>query len=86
MRVAEEHDLGPIERLGKQGRYLLKIHQADLAKDPTSHATESSSSNLMAVQHTVQQMYGEVVSRDVANFVGVETSPPHSEPTLGGAG
>jgi hypothetical protein len=72
MKVAEELDSGSIKRLEKQGRYLLRIHQADLAKDPTSHATESSRSNLMAVQHTVKQMYGEAVARHVANLVHVE--------------
>jgi len=78
MQVAEELDSGAIRRLGKQGRYLLRIHQAELAKDPTSHASESSRSHLMAVQHTVKQMYGEAVARDVANLVDVEFSQLHS--------
>jgi hypothetical protein len=72
MQVAEELDSESIKRLEKQGRYLLRVHQAELAKDPNSHATESSRSNMMAVQHTVKQMYGEAVSRDVANLVAVE--------------
>jgi hypothetical protein len=59
-----------IERLGQQGKFLLRIHQANLATDPTSHATKSSRSNLMAVQHTVGEMYGEAVARDVTNFGG----------------
>ena len=58
-----------IERLEKQIRFLIRIHDADLAKDAASHATESSRSNLMAVQHTLRQMYGEAVGRDVAEFV-----------------
>jgi hypothetical protein len=78
MQVAEELDSGSIKRLGEQGKYLLRIHQADLAKDPTSRATESSRSNLMAVQHTIKQMYGEAVARDVANLVDVEFSPLQS--------
>ena len=78
MRVAEELGSESIKRLGKQGRYLLRIHQADLAKDPTSHASESSRSHLMAVQHTVKQMYGEAVARDVANLVDGEFSQLHS--------
>ena len=57
-----------IERLGKQNRLLLRMHQAELAKDPTSHATASSRSNIMAVQHTVEQIYGEAVARDVSNL------------------
>jgi hypothetical protein len=69
MHLVEELDSGTIKRLGKQGGFLLRMHQADLAKDPTSLATESSRSNLMAVQHTVKQMFGEAVARDVANLV-----------------
>jgi hypothetical protein len=72
MQLVKELDSGSIERLGKQGRYLLRIHRAELAKDPISHATESSRSNLMAVQHTVKQMYGEAVARDVAKLVASE--------------
>ena len=69
MHLVEELYSGTIKRLGKQGGFLLRMHQADLAKDPTSLATESSRSNLMAVQHTVKQMFGEAVARDVANLV-----------------
>ena len=56
-----------IERLGKQSRFLLRMHQAELSKDPTSHATASSRSNMMAVQHTVEQIYGEAVSHGVSD-------------------
>lgn len=69
MHLVEELDSGSIKRLGKQVRFLLRIHQAELAKDPTSQATESSRSNLMAVQHTVKQFYGGAVARDVADLV-----------------
>jgi hypothetical protein len=69
MQLLEELDSITINRLGKQGRFLLRIHQADLAEDPASHATKSSRSNLMAVQHTVREMYGEGVAQDVATLV-----------------
>jgi hypothetical protein len=69
MQLLEELDSITINRLGKQGRFLLRIHQADLAEDPASHATESSRSNLMAVQNTVREMYGEGVAQDVATLV-----------------
>ena len=69
MKLIEELDSGSVTRLGQQGRFLLRIHQANLAKDPLSHATKSSRSNLMAVQHTVGEMYGEDVARDVADLV-----------------
>jgi hypothetical protein len=68
MQLLEELDSITINRLGKQGKFLLRIHQADLATDPTSHATKSSRSNLMAVQHTVKEMYGEAVARNVTNL------------------
>jgi hypothetical protein len=69
MQLVEELASGSIRRLGRQGRLLLRIHQAELAKDPTSQASESSRSNLMAVQHTVKQMYGEDIAREVDDLV-----------------
>jgi hypothetical protein len=72
MQLVEELDSGSIKRLARQGGYLLRIHQAELAKDPASHASESSRSNLMAAQHTVKQMYGEAVAREVGNLVASE--------------
>jgi hypothetical protein len=52
--------LGTIERVRKQSALLLRLYRAELASDPTSRATESSRSNLMALPHTVAQMYGDV--------------------------
>ena len=72
MQLVEQLESGTMKRLRKQGSFLLGIHQAELANDPSSYATESSRSNLMAVQNTIKQMYGEVVARDVANFTLVE--------------
>ena len=54
-----------IKRLEKQGEFLRRIHEVELAKDPTSLETESSRSNLIAVQHTIRQLYGEAVAQDV---------------------
>ena len=68
MQVAEQLDSAAIERLRKQTGFLLGIYNAEIAKDPTSRATESSRSNVIAMQHTVRQMYGEAVARDVSNF------------------
>ena len=67
--MVEQLDSVTIERLRKQGEFLLKIYQAEIAKDPSSHATEASHSNVLAMQHTVRQMYGETVARDAVNFV-----------------
>jgi hypothetical protein len=69
MQVVEQLDSQAIERLRKQGGLLLRIYHAEVAKDPTSRATESSRSNVIAMQHTLRQMYGEAVARDVANLV-----------------
>ena len=69
MQVVEQLDPQAIERLRKQSGFLLGIYHAEIAKDPTSRATESSRSNVIAMLHTVRQMYGEAVARDVANLV-----------------
>jgi hypothetical protein len=65
MRPVEELDSRTIERLGKQRGFLLMRHEAELPKDPTSEAKGSSRSNPMAVQHTIKQIYGTAVARDV---------------------
>ena len=72
MQVVEQLDSEAIERLRKQSGFLLGIYHAEIAKDPTSRATESSRSNVIAMQHTVRQMYGEAVARDVSNFEAVD--------------
>jgi hypothetical protein len=72
MQVAEQLDSVTIERLRKQGELLLRIYRAEFDQDPTSHATESSRSNVIAMQHTVRQMYGEAVAVDVANHVAYQ--------------
>ena len=51
-------ELGTRERVGKQSGLLLRLYQAELARDPTSRATESSRSNLIALRHTIDQMFG----------------------------
>jgi hypothetical protein len=68
MPVAEQLDSVLSERLRKQHEFLLRNYWAELAKDPTSRATESWRSHLIAVQHTVEQLYGEAIARDVARL------------------
>jgi hypothetical protein len=72
MHLSDKLDSETLKRLGKQGGFLLRTYQAELAKSPTSHATESSRSNLMAMQRTIEQMYGDAVARDVATLVRCE--------------
>ena len=77
MHLVGELDFGTVQRLGKQGGFLLRLHQTEFAKDSTSSATESSRSNLIAMQHTVNEMYGEGVARQVANLSMLIASHVH---------
>lgn len=56
-----------IERLEEQSALLRRIYEAELDKDPASRATESARSNLIALKHSIRQIYGESVAVDVAN-------------------
>jgi hypothetical protein len=49
MHLEEQLDSVTIERLRKQGEFLLRIYRAEFAKDPISRATESSRSNVIAL-------------------------------------
>ena len=69
MHTLKRNDAGTLNHLVKQGGFLLRLHQAEFAKDPTSHATESTRSNLMAARNTVKQVYGSAVALDVADLV-----------------
>ena len=59
MQSEEQLDSGTMERAGKQSGLLLRLYQAELAKDPASCATESSRSNLIALRHTIVQISGK---------------------------
>ena len=59
MQLKEQLNSGTIKRLEKQGDLLLRMHQAELARDPTSRAAESSRSNMIALRHTIEQICGE---------------------------
>ena len=52
-------DAETIERLDEQSELLLRMYQLELAKDPSSRATESSRSNMIALRHSIGQVYGE---------------------------
>jgi hypothetical protein len=59
-----------IERLEEQSGLLLRTYLAEIAKDPTSRATEAARSNLIALKHSIIQIYGESVAVDVASALG----------------
>jgi hypothetical protein len=58
------------ERLKKEHGLLLRTYRAAFAKDPTSSATESARSNLIALRHTIRQIYGERAAVDVTDVLG----------------
>lgn len=58
-------DAETIGRLGEQSELLLRMYQLELAKDPSSRASESSRSNMIALRHSIDQIYGETASLDV---------------------
>ena len=74
----EELDSRTIARLGKQGGFLLRTYRAELAKDPASRGTESSRSNVIALWHTIKQIYGSAVARDVANISHQKSRQPRN--------
>lgn len=58
-----------IERLEEQRELLLRTYQAEFAKDPTSPATEVSRSHMIALRHSINQIYGDAAGLDVANVL-----------------
>jgi hypothetical protein len=70
METEAQLDSNTIERLEEQSGLLLRIYRAELAKDPASRATGTSRSNMIALRHTINQIYGEAAALDVANSVG----------------
>ena len=59
-------DAETIERLAKQSELLLRMYQLELAKDPSSRATESARSNMVALRYSIDQIYGEIASGGAA--------------------
>jgi len=70
MHADKEFNAATIERLGEQSGLLLKTYRTAFARDPDSEATKSSRSNLIALLHTIRQVYGVSISEDVTNALG----------------
>jgi hypothetical protein len=68
-------DVETIERLAKQSGLLRRMYQRELAKDPSSRATEASRSNMIALRHSIDQIYGEVASRGLL----LQANPEHGD-------
>jgi hypothetical protein len=59
VQLEEQLDSGTPERVERQVDLLLRIYEAELAKNPTSRAAESSRSNMIALRHIIEQIYGK---------------------------
>jgi hypothetical protein len=66
METEAQLDSKTSERLEEQSGLLLRIYQAEFAKDPASRATGTSRSNMIALRHTINQIYGEAAALSVA--------------------
>ena len=75
MHTDKQFDAATIERLGEQSELLLKTYRAAFAMDPDSQATRSSRSNLIALLHTIHQVYGGSISLGVTNALGSTDLP-----------
>ena len=65
MRMEAHLDPATMERLKEQSGLLLRIYDAEFAKDPASRATGYSRSNLIALRHSINQIYGETAAIDL---------------------
>lgn len=73
MHSEAQLNLETIERLEEQSGLLLRTYELELARNPASRATESARSNLIALRHTINQIYGESAALDVTDAVGFAT-------------
>jgi hypothetical protein len=73
MQIEAHFDAETIERLEEQSELLLRMYQAEFAKDPTSQSTKSSRSNMIALRHSINQIYGAAAGLDVANAISFPT-------------
>ena len=62
MPMEVQVDAATRERLEEQSGLLLRIYEVEFAKDPASRATRNSRSNLIALRHSINQIYGEAAS------------------------
>jgi hypothetical protein len=79
MHTDKQFNAATIERLEEQSGLLVKTYKAEFARDPDSEATKSSRSNLIALLHTIHQVYGASISLDVTNALGSADLPADSD-------
>lgn len=73
MHSEAQLDPETVERLEEQSGLLLRTYELEMAKDPASRATESARSNLIALRHTVNQIYGQSAAHDVSDALEFAT-------------
>ena len=83
MQTEAHFDAETIERLEEQSGLLLKIYEAEFAKDPASPATESSRSNMIALRHSIQQIYGQAAAVEVESSLGSATDAVSADEQAG---
>jgi hypothetical protein len=86
MHSEAHQDAETIERLEEQSGLLLRIYEVEFAKDPASPATESSRSNMIALRHSINQIYGQAAGLEVAKVADSLSSVTNAFPTDGQAG
>ena len=67
MHIEAQLALETVERLREQTGLLRRTYEAEFANDPTSRATESSRSNLIALRHSIHQLYGDCVLPEITD-------------------
>jgi len=83
MQTEAHFDAETIERLEEQSGLLLKIYEAEFAKNPTSPATESSRSNMIALRHSIHQIYGQAAAVEVESSLGSATDAVSADEQAG---
>jgi len=78
MQIEARLDAATMERLEEQSELLLRMYQAECAKDPTSQASESSRSKMIALRHSIDQIYGAAAGLDVAKALAFPMMQVHS--------
>lgn len=63
-------NVGTFERLEDQVGLLHRAYNVELKKNPDSLATASARSNLIALLHTIAQIYGETAALGVKYALG----------------
>jgi len=79
MHIEAQLALETVERLREQTGLLRRTYQAEFAKDPTSRATQSSRSNLIALRHSIHQIYGDSVLPEITDALSSDPVSAESD-------